>query len=1327
MRYNVAVNALLKRIERNSKVLSTELPLSLYRNLAFSTLLQCQSFSKNWSKEIWCERDAEHLGDQVSKHYQPHSFPTNEQWGNLASQVPTILLCLQLPCKELAVAGQGLKARGRLYSMILYNVPRQGCSLQVYGVYRALLLHLLPSDLSTVTSAHLFCIFAALSVIRAIHVEAHQCGASKQNLYSRDQSPTAKQNQEIAEVVARLPSSLTVHFTIQDDAPLLKRLCNEFLRRLPPIGESFAGDYVKTLIEGQRSSNGAVTSVAESYAFSRVSAASSVHRVSREEFVMLLPKISLHVKKIEKDLNSELYTGRYQSYEKVPRAQRVRYYSNADVATVTNALSSLCLLKNVEEVMAARPLTISEWLFLIVVGMSEETQWAEVTRPALHRALCMAETQRLQRLEENKGLCSVEDTLFPGVPKRQLTWLLRQFISAIFGLRSDHDALYSATRACLPLLREYGRLLHRNSRAAPAQLFESYSILQALWLVTRLIWIVDVQNFNTPKDVTEEDQGDDVAPLSSGAPKISEKINEEVLMSSMAIVHAAQACLQHAGMLTSKQSPLPSPSLQVDASVLAAPQRGAGFQRTALPPSHKQSLLGPRRGMSTRDADLRREELLIGLSQLLFESQFAYCSLVMENRNTSADRLRDAVAIALRALEMSNNSFGAFLEKLSHAVQDHTSQNSLPNEHTARYRYADKAKTLPLHVLRNMDAFSHQKTNAVRVINNLLLLSGEQALSPQERATVIALFTDVVNSITSTFLVLKDAQYVHYRSERIVQSVSKCYLSHVMPSVAIDDAPHYLLENRRAVQRLSCACMETINHIWSSSSAAFSDSCLRNVSAARSGVPCQAVELDSVLLALKVIPLSGCCGLTSEEIPHLVSTLRHTFDILGAYSKRQQPGRCNRTLPTFRSKNALHLYCTALYRLCSLGIYDEGCLTAAAESLRRCGVEENIKMMSKYERYQFFFDALYCLRILSQRFSTSRESRQLVRQILVIAARMTAERLALEEVAISGGNCNKRVAATSTLSGLAVLMWQLANTATLITVPSPAVDKSINALLQYVKRHLLIPAYAGYTPPPASSISAKHLDYCEEALRSTESKSLSLLYTSPPRTPREVTQLSNMIMRAVVVSAKVMCRRMAVDFASGPTTAHRQRWQTYMEIFAIVVQRFEGLIAPTLWHRISRECLFMHNTAVAVGWPTTLLRETLVLSIDRLLLYSKAHNNIGTWWSEYPGDTDGDSGEDDRGDPLLYEAANTQLIAYHRAARLLPFHEYIKNMDRRVYFVELMERLVQEVAEIERRGEVPFFAMKSSPATADRQQEVMTTTVQSGRTHLLSAFRRMRM
>ena len=93
----------------------------------------------------------------------------------------------------------------------------------------------------------------------------------------------------------------------------------------------------------------------------------------------------------------------------------------------------------------------------------------------------------------------------------------------------------------------------------------------------------------------------------------------------------------------------------------------------------------------------------------------------------------------------------------------------------------------------------------------------------------------------------------------------------------------------------------------------------------------------------------------------------------------------------------------------------------------------------------------------------------------------------------------------------------------------------------------------------------------------------------------------------------------------------------------------------------------------------------------------------------------------------MHEEAKRQLIAYPRAARFMVFQELLLNMDRRVYLIELTERLVLEMAEMERQNSAALSIGTSAVAVTEEQLQQKAAIAQSSRWFMRGAFRRMRL
>lgn len=308
------------------------------------------------------------------------------------------------------------------------------------------------------------------------------------------------------------------------------------------------------------------------------------------------------------------------------------------------------------------------------------------------------------------------------------------------------------------------------------------------------------------------------------------------------------------------------------------------------------------------------------------------------------------------------------------------------------------------------------------------------------------------------------------------------------------------------------------------------------------------------------------------------------------------------------------------------------------------------------------------------------------------------------------------------------MIWQMLCSAVVNTMPTPAVDRSINALLQYVKRNLAVPAPPGYVAhtPDSFSHAAARLDHLEAVLGRLRSKDMNMLLARPPQTVDEYETLCCAVTKSFVDASKPCYRQILTGMHNSPTPSQRLRWQAHADVLATVVLRFQHQLPPTLWHRVLRESLDIHHILAFPNLHTPAMQEVLLLAMDRVLLYSEAHNNTGEWNRSSEENREALQARIVNSVEYQYKEAVNQLIPYSRAARYLVFQDQLTNMDRRAYLVELVDRLVLEVAEVERRGEVPLMPRPFQTARFEGQKVLPATLVMSGRSQLLSGYRKMR-
>jgi hypothetical protein len=1354
MRYNVAIKALLRKMGEGRNVLATETPPSLLSQLSLSTFKHCRDLSLSWQCALVSSADG--CDDGVS-HAHTHfdELRSRSPQHTISDQIPALLLLLEIS-DQYHCPHKFDRTHNQLLVSLLCNIPRSTNSLLLYGLFRSLLLCLLPNDLRTITTASLFAFFVSLSVIKDIN-ECDEEDSSKVNARRTPRYlPTAvRQSTEITTVIAEMPPRLRRHFTIQDDQPVLKRIVEEFARRLPAAGDSIPGDYLKTLIEGHTGARGTHVTVEQSYTFSFMMAESSSQRVTREEFAIFMAKLAPLEGRIEKHRIWKENATRNRDDKLPRRTKHSECVSAAVVAATTSALSSLCLIKNIAEVVAARELTMNEWMMLFACGACDVPSWREVTLPALRTALHMSEAQRVERNAERRVYKAAEDTIFPHIPLPRRVWIIRGILASLFEHRRSYEDLCEVFSACTPLWWEYVRLLRRHAEIAPHEAIRAFGVSQGLWVVTRVLWTIDQTKATEQKEYRRNHDahdridgcnGDSDAAASSSAPPRSPARTALTELKQSEMLQVIEAIIDAVGDLTqrSEDRRLPPPAAlppatplasQAEAGTAAKPRRGAGFARTARPPPETSASHS-----GNRMTDDKTAESASFFVELLLEARLAHTYIMLESGDATEGRLDKAMMVALRTLPTAVAAAAAELERLRGSATsflDSTNSATVCRNSRDQHHQAGAPRLPPL-FFRQVDFIMHQIPVILRVIGDLLEFSGEHALSAEQRAAVFAALTETTNAMCTFFQVMMDTQVMKIRTERPLQSLLTLYSTYVQPSLESSagvpaDMMKLFCENRQAMARLSRMGLETVNLLWSSSPA-FSSSSLRGAGTAPETASTRLqIQVTMVRVANFCMLIGRSVGLTSEDLPHLTSTLRRGLETLTACAKLHgssgRSGSNNNALQDILLESkVLSVWVNFTICMCIVGVHDEDSLAAAGEALRYCGVDGNIESMTQWQRLRFLGTITAIFRALGPRYTASRECRHFLHQLLALAARMAKERVRFKNVHRNSSAADKERAIS--LCGQCVALWQITCIALTCTVPLAAVDKNINTILQYVKRNLALAAEGLASSLPSTSFSddVARLERCEAMLRRSPPGLRTFYRMRVPETLDDVLQCCNDTMHIFVECAKHPYRQIISELHNTPSNASRLRWQAHMETYSTVVLRFQGQIAPSLWQRIAQDSVKIQTILSYSNMVTLPMEEALIVSIENVLLFSEAHSNTGQWYSSVVDNRSSERRSEKKSMPeFLYELAKTQLIPYHRVVRYLAFQDRLRNMDRRAYLVELADRLTVEVVEVERRNEVPLFPVHLTSLLQDGHKEVHTTVVKAGRAYLVGAFRRMRL
>lgn len=1326
MRYQTAVINLLQRIAKNSNELRSRLPPRSFTTLTHFTLVQCSRFSMGWFSEKGDmkgprDRETVSMGHAVS-------YVDNEFWGRLGDHVPTFLLFIELTRLDGLSGGASLKRDG-LVRRILYSVPGRGCSTQVHGLFRAIIVNLIPERLDTATTAYLIGCFAVLTAIHAAHEDSHKKRRLPREATEHVESSTERRNREVAAAMAKVPSVLAEHLIIRDDTALMQQIVEEITRRLPPAGETLTGDYLQTLIEGSITPSGDIISPSYAYTFHNMQWHSTTTAVTREEFTALLSKLVFMegraATKNKARVQSENHNAGVRDCERL----RPHLHSPAAVKAFANAIPQLCLVSRIKDVVAARSIFFGEWLFLVSVATSLEESWAAAVLPALHVALEAAEAERRDRMARatEAGLEGTDETLFPQFSEGDLCWILRVYASGLYCVRHDPARVQRIVGATKPLLSEYLRQLRKATSASAATLFADYSGLQCLWTLLRTFglsscqrpWLQSRQDAAAAHedDVDDDEHGDFSFVLQTSSQGVSEQEKIGLLAAVVAVGDAyvgqlggKQKTTAAVAAATASASPAPPPESASTANEnVQKKKRGAGFGKTALrvPPKRERASESRR----SEEGLLRGEDT--DTTQLFMEFKISYCLRLLRYNALTLQDYRAAVATAFTTLTETNILFPAltttaFFDRYKLRVSAFREGNTTP---------ADEQRIL-------ISFLSGQKTNDLFLLWELLKPSTAHTLLPEERLEALRHFARIFDHVTELLLLASNSSVVSHGLSMLVQRLFELHRIIAEPvyaaEVAADDASHPSHVLRRAVQRLSVTALEALDKMWSTSHSSRKAQ-WSMASASGSFLRGRSPQLAVVRMADAAMMLGADAGLTSSELPHFASSAKHMIDALmdlAAVVTASMAVNREATAATQECSQLLYILTTRLHHLCALGLNDEASLMAIAKALRVCGTDDFVRYMRPYRRCGLMVNVVNIFRVLAPRYSTSRATRTVMAQLLLVAERLGSDRLAFEGL-------NNTKDSVKLLAGdgnvlVALMMWQLSCYALPFVGSSATVDRCVRSLQQFAKRHLVVLTCHDYSPP-SSPVGIDHMEYCEEVFRSCTERDKGLFRIEVPQTPRGVVLLANTLFASVEDGARSIYNHLFSEQGTTPTPAQRLSWLAHAETFLTLADRFQDVVAPSLWHRCLRECWQLQVIFSTSNLTTPLLNPVLILALERVLLYTKAHNNRGQWarsrlieaGGTQPGET-----------PHIAIVDSEKLITFQVAARYFLFQEAIPTMALRVYLVELLDSLVQEHKDVV-VSEVTNTSRTRSFFIRDDAESVNKSMLRSGRLSICSSFRKM--
>ncbi|KAG5464404.1 hypothetical protein LSCM1_00588 [Leishmania martiniquensis] len=1298
--YNKAVMALLRRMGTRKERALSQLPYTLLHELSHGTYKTAARHAFHWERELARNSRDEHLKEIM----EFESATTGEErvWsGNvipLVQQIPCLLLCMQLSPPTLGTYSSTLLSR-----LALSNCTVRGRAPHVNAIFAAILMHLLPRPFTEVPTVNLIFAVVAIGNVRIASINTEQ--QARRGECARGIPPwIRKQNVEVRKCLEELPRWLQALFPTTDSLDLAG-VIDEIARRLPPADEALPGDYVDVLAARAIAESAEGDSSTELKVMSEQSTKSAVTPAELMVLVSHLLSLSGQFNRI--DASTQL-AQKSHLLDFWSRVDHKPFYSAFARAALRGALLNLSLLRHTEKILTARVPSVPEWLFMISVVTGGEKGWASTAYSAMRTMLRLAEERRRDEAQRS-GKAERVLSLFGPMGEKNRFLLLNQYASAMYKLRFEVDLFYDALECTKPLLQECFRELEADTTSSLRALDAKYRVRQLLFIVTRAD---NVKEGGVGEDA-EDVGGDDKQSVETPPVGESERGGEV----TPSLLKPLEKFFAEPTFTSFFPPEVGAPSVPA--------KGGSGFAQADLPDSRDRAA-GSVEGVPSDE---------LALCMQVVECAIVHCI----SRCTQAANIHEApsglIELSLRSAHRMQRITRVYLRYISSAIQ-----RCHGNSHPASV-YDGMPPDERMDWATVGDMYGEVKTLQLSwlIVRLLSILTTRKDLSLTEQTDIADIASAVMSDWAGFLDLISDIRELPSSLNRNLAVLLRWYTAHkqfLKCSAAAADAPSFraVEENVRKVVISSLGAVQRV----------YSTLCHRR---ARAGAaPASSFDLGKSMATSRLldccVSLALAANMMLVELPHIADVVQKAFDEMreAVQAKPQVSPSDKQCYDAERNLRCSFLLKTIhfLHHVCTLSLFDEGCLDAAASAVKVCAGEDCIAAQSWKSRCVILSRTSYIFRILIERFAHSRASRDLAHQLLIMLSRLALDRLVYREPLLAaqkqqregrGGDVELHKLQCT------VFMWQVSCMVASTMLPNVPIDKYLGIMHTHIRRNFVISLNVPGMGELKGLRGPAMLEYCERLLGEAMLKGEKHVLGERAATMEAVIVRCNVLMRDVFFYLKLVTDLMCIDSSPARTQAIRLRWIQQAELAWRLLKRYQRWIAPSVWRSVWMEVGIV-MTVMRIGHISSLdMQEAADTALVNLIRFSKIRGNKGVWVKHRSARAAASEGDGDGATETSAAKENVagtpQLLSFSVLSRMFEVQERLTDMKLRVYLVELMDQASRETerneaAVADSRSDLDETRRRSFSGLMETQREREQRHIRSARVNILFTCRRMR-